>query len=186
MNVSKYISMPFAALIAIALLYFAPLLSSYVQQDQIAYNLSYNAVTNFVDAVRNKGYITPTMYSDFTRELELTGNMFDIQMEHKAKRYNPIYDNPADETTFTGSAEVYYDATYQDNILATLFPDNGASDNDPSRRYLLKEGDFFSVTVKNTNITNATILFDYLTNGTTGDATRIYIPYGGLVNNEDH
>ncbi|MGM1023177.1 MAG: hypothetical protein ACQEXV_22325 [Bacillota bacterium] len=186
MNASKYISIPFAAIIAIALLYFVPLLSSYEQHDQISYNIAYNAVTNFVDSVRNKGYITPRMYSDFTRELGSTSNMFEIQMEHKAKRYNPIYTNPSDETTFTGTAEVYYDAAYQESILATLFPDNGSQDNDPSRRYYLKEGDFFTVTVKNTNITNATLLFDRLTNGTTGDPTRIYIPYGGLINNEDY
>ncbi|CCC86257.1 hypothetical protein [Paenibacillus polymyxa] len=183
---TKYLSIPFASVIAVLLLFYFPLQSTYEQQDQMAYNLSYNAVTNFVDSVRNKGYISPMMYNDFTRELGATNNLFEIKMEHKSKRYNPIYKDPTDEATFMGTAEVYYDAVYQETILATLFPDNGVSDFDPSRKYYLKEGDFFTVTVRNTNTTKAKLLSDFLTNGSSVDPTRIDIPYGGIINNEDY
>jgi len=52
-----------------------------------------NAVTQFVDSVSDKGYITPTMYNQFTSQLALTGNTYDIQMEHLHKRYDPIYND---------------------------------------------------------------------------------------------
>lgn len=183
---SKYPSVLFAAIVACLLLYFFPINTAYEQQDQIAYNVAYKATTNFVDAVRNKGYVTPTMYNDFTKELNSISNIYDIQMEHKSKKYNPVYTDPADQSTFQNKADVYYDEFFQDDILAAIFPDNKLPVTDETRKYRLKVGDFFSVTVKNKNITNATVMKDFLTNGNTGDPTRIYIPYGGMVQNEDY
>jgi hypothetical protein len=183
---AKVLSLICAAIVACGLLYLYPALNSYEQQDQIAYNMAYKAVTTFVDSARTKGYITPTMYNDFHRELDLTGNLYDVQMEHKRKQYNPIYTDPADPASFEGKYEVYYDGFYTDKIMATLFPNNSLPVTDPSRRYFLQVGDTFSVTVKNKNVTKATLVRDFLTNGNTGDPTRIYIPYGGLVTNEDY
>ncbi|MFM9280873.1 hypothetical protein [Paenibacillus jiagnxiensis] len=173
---AKYVLYPFAIILACLLLYFYPMLAAYQQQDQIAYNLAYQATTNFVDSVRNKGYITPTMYNDFMRELG-SSNLYDVQMEHKAKQYNPIYEDPEDDSTFTGQTDVYYDARYTDSILKTL---------SSGSRYYMREGDFFSVTVRNTNTTKATLMQDFLNNGYTSDPTRIYIPYGGIILNEDY
>ncbi|MDP4095284.1 hypothetical protein OIN60_00565 [Paenibacillus sp. P96] len=182
---ARYVLYPFAIILACLLLYFYPMQAAYQQQDQIAYNLAYQATSNFVDSVRNKGYITPAMYNDFTRELG-TSNLYDIQMEHRAKQYNPVYLDPLDATTFTGKTDVYYDARYTKSILASLFPGGSSSDLAESRRYYMREGDFFSVTVRNTNTTKASLLHNFLTNDQTGDSTRVYIPYGGMILNEDY
>lgn len=181
---AKYVLYPFAIILACLLLYFYPMQMAYQQQDQIAYNIAYQATTNFVDAVRNKGYITPTMYNDFMRELG-SSNVYDVQMEHKAKRYNPMYADPTDMATFTGQTDVYYDARYTETILKTLFPEGSTSDIADQRKYHMKAGDFFAVIVRNTNTTKAMLMQDFLSNGYTSDVTRVYIPYGGLILNED-
>lgn len=183
---AKVLSVLFAAIVACALLYVYPALNSYERQEQIAYNIAYKAVTAFVDSVRNKGYITPTMYNDFNKQLAATDNMFDIRMEHDRKRYNPAYADPANASTFQSKYEVYYEGFYTERIMSTLFPDNSLPAADKSRYYYLQVGDMFTVTIKNKNMTKAALVRDFLTNGNTGDPTRIYIPYGGMVQNEDY
>jgi hypothetical protein len=54
-----------------------------------------------------------------------------------------------------------------------------------NRRYTMSTGDFFKVTVVNTNRTNATLIRDFLNNGNTA-TEKIVIPYGGMVENEDY
>ncbi|MFS0841360.1 hypothetical protein [Paenibacillus sp. 1P03SA] len=183
---AKYLSFTFVIIVSLLLLYFYPMLNSYEQMDQISYNVTYKATTNFVDSVRTKGYITPTMYNDFQKELGKTDNLFDVQLEHDQKKYTPVYADPADPNTFKGEYGVHYEGFFNEQILGKLFPDNNLPLNDPSRRYLLRVGDTFSVTVKNKNMTKATLVRDFLNNGNTSDPTRIYVPYGGMVLNEDY
>ncbi|TVX85615.1 hypothetical protein [Paenibacillus agilis] len=182
---SKYLTLIFATIVALGLLYIYPIFKNYDQMDQIAFNITQKATTEFVDAVRSKGYITPVMYEDFMEALDTTNNMYDIQMQHDEKKYNPKYGDPADPNSFQGDFDVYYDSFFTDEIMNVLFPDNEKDMNDPSRRYVLRMYDYFAVTVKNTNTTNATLMRDFLTNSITPDPTRIYIPYGGMVLNEN-
>jgi hypothetical protein len=182
----KILSLICASIVACALLYLYPTFHTYEQQDQISYNVAYKSVTNFVDAVRNKGYITPAMYKDFTSELAVTDNIFDIRMEHHQKRYNPVYTDPGNGATFQQTYEVYYDGFYTEKIMSRLFPNNSLAVTDPNRRYDLQVGDMFTVTITNTNVTKATLVRDFLTHTSTGDPLRIYIPYGGMVVNEDY
>lgn len=53
--------------------------------------------------------------------------------------------------------------------------------------YTLNEGDTFTVTIKNTNVTIATVLFNSMTFGAGVDnTTKIYINYGSTVKNEEY
>lgn len=182
---SKYVTVLFAALIAVMLLYIYPAAKSFEQQDQISFNIAQKVVTTFVDTVRSKGYITPTMYEDFTEALDLTNFQFDIEMKHDERKYNPIYTDPGDGSSFQNDFEVYYESYFNDQIMKVLFPDNSKDVTDPSRRYYLRTYDFFTVSIKNTNTSNAALLRDFLTNSTTGDPTRILVDYGGMILNED-
>ena len=174
----------FAILIAVLLLYIFPISAAFDHQDDVSELVVLRAVTAFVDAVRDKGYISPEMYNDFVQALNATGNTYDIQMEHGQKRYDPVYDDPLRPETFRGEYAVHYEMFYNAQILPVLFPDNAAGKDDPSRRYRLAVGDTFYVLVKNTNRTNGTILHDFLNNaGSTH--VKIFIPYGGMVRNED-
>ncbi|KEO82778.1 hypothetical protein [Tumebacillus flagellatus] len=183
------ISKVFALILAILLLYFYPMSEGYERQDDISYMVALKAVTEFTDSVRNKGYITPQMYNDFFDELQKTGNTFDVQMERQQKRYDPVYSDttPTKPTaSFLGSYQVNYEEFYTQQIMDELFPDDQTKGlDDPSRVYKLNAGDFFKVTVVNTNKTAATLLRDFLNNGSS-ETERIVIPYGGMVLNEDY
>ncbi|MEF2964207.1 hypothetical protein V3851_00065 [Paenibacillus sp. M1] len=172
--------------IALILMFAYPLYQQAQRQDQLSQIVVHSAVTEFVDASRTKGYITPTMYSDLTRKLGATGNQYEIEMEHLHKKYSPDYSDPANENSFKNSFTTYFDGHYTDEIMNRLFPDNTLPVNSLDRRYVMTEGDFFTVKVKNINRTMATILQDFFLNGNTGDNTRIYMPYGGMVINEDY
>ncbi|WP_068782419.1 hypothetical protein [Paenibacillus sp. GM2] len=188
-----------AILLAVALLFGYPLYQQAQRHDELSQLVVHTAVTEFVDAVRTKGYITPAMYLDFNRKLGATGNQYDIQMEHLHKRYNPSYSEPADPSSFQNDFDVYFNGHYTGEIMATLFPDNTEPLNSKQRRYPKPDadlngsgadpmtvGDFFTVKVKNVNRTMATVLFDFFTSGNTGSNTKIYIPYGGMIINEDY
>lgn len=189
--VMNTISKAFALILAILLLYFFPLSEGYERQDDISYMVALKAVTNFTDAVRNKGYIDPQMYEDFFNELQKSGNTFDVEMVHQRKRYDPDYNhamyNPYTNPTPApnGTFVVSYSETYNQQILATLFPDNYLAKDDPDRVYKLYVGDYFKVTVVNTNKTGASLMRDFLNNGSSS-TEKIVIPYGGMVLNEDH
>lgn len=143
----------------------------------------YKSVTSFVDAVRDKGYITPVMYNDFFNQLAATGNTFDIQMEHDHKRYFPVYTDPTDESTFQNRFTTDSDDFYTPQIMRVLFPETTDPIDSPSRNYKMEVGDFFNVTIKNTNITAATILRNFLTGG--NQEAKIAVTYGGMIRNED-
>ncbi|GAA0853861.1 hypothetical protein ABER99_20000 [Paenibacillus glucanolyticus] len=181
------ISKVFTLILAIILLYVFPLDNSAQHQDDISFMTAYKSVTTFVDSVRDKGYITPTMYNDFFESLQSTGNTYEINLEHRHKTYDPIYDNMTDphNPQFVGGYALNYDEFFSHQILSVLFPDNTKKIDDPSRLYKLSKGDFFSVTVKNTNRTPSQVLRDFITNGNNTDA-KIYIPYGGMIYNEDY
>lgn len=168
------------------MLFIYPIYQQAERQDDLSQIVAHKAATEFVDAVRTKGYITPTMYQQFFDSMAATGNVFDVQMEHLHKKYNPIHTDAANPGTFQGKYETYYDGFYTEDIMKILFPNTSDPVNSQKRRYLLEVGDFFTVKVKNKNRTLATSLQDILLAGNTGDNTKIYIPYGGMVLNEDY
>ncbi|ANS75346.1 hypothetical protein AWM70_12615 [Paenibacillus yonginensis] len=172
--------------IALVLMFGYPLYHQALRQDNLSQIVVHSAVTEFVDAARTKGYITPQMYQDLTSKLGATGNQYQIEMEHLHKKYYPIYGDPADPADFKNSFTTFFDGHYTDEITKMMFPDNNRGLDDVSRRYVMVEGDFFTVKVKNINRTMATVLQDFFLNGNTGDNTRVFMSYGGMIINEDY
>lgn len=164
-----------------------PLYHQAEKQDALSQTVVHKAVTEFVDAARTKGYITPKMYLEFSQNLSATGNVFDIQMEHLHKKYNPEYADPSNPNTFKNSYQDYYDGHYTDEIMNVLFPENtGQPEDSDTRRYKMGLNDYFNVKVKNQNRTMATVLSDFITAGNSGGFSKIFMNYGGMVINEDH
>lgn len=83
--------------LAIILLYIYPLYQGMERQDDRSQMVVQRSVTRFVDAVRTKGYVTPTMYRQFNEEIAATGNVFDIEMVHEHKLYIPVYRDAANQ-----------------------------------------------------------------------------------------
>jgi len=77
-------------IVSIFLLFIFPVYMAYEKKDDISYALAMRYTQDFVDEVRNKGYITKYMYEDYRAKLKITGNSYDIQMRHEYKRYDPI------------------------------------------------------------------------------------------------
>lgn len=174
-----------ALLLIVVLIFIYPLSKELSQQDDLSYLLVHKATTEFVDAVRDKGYITPQMYEDFVQLIHKTGNLYDISLAHEQKRVVPVYTDPANPSTFQNRYETHYDGQYTSQILSVLFPNNTKPKNDESRKYKLYVGDYFNVVVKNINRTTGDYIRDFINLNHT-DRHRIYIPYGGMVLNEDH
>lgn len=172
-----------AILLALLLLFIYPLLETFEREEDIAYFISWNAVTRFVDTARNKGSITPAMYNDFVKTLRTSGNEYEIAMEHEHKRYDPIYLDPLDSDSFQGNYAVHYEVYYHQQIMKVLFPDKLQTIEDPARQYKMAEGDFFRVQIWQINQTPYEVLSQALNNG--GSRAKLTIPYGGMVRNED-
>lgn len=183
---SNSVSKWFAALLAVLLLYMVPAGESARRQDDLSRIVVHQSLTKFVDSVRMKGYVSPQMVQDFTRELDSTGNLYEITMEHQHKKYDPEYSDPADSRTFQNNYVVVYDAYYESEILGHLFPDTDLPIDDDSRIYKLTVGDFFQVKVTSKSRTPSLILFDALTGSNSGNKPAIAFPYGGMVLNEDY
>ncbi|MCR8642099.1 hypothetical protein NV379_05455 [Paenibacillus sp. N1-5-1-14] len=179
------LSKVFALLIALLLLFVYPLADTFEKQDDISSLVAITAVREFVDAVRDKGYITPTMYNDFSKAVHATGNTFNIQMQHDHKRYNPVYTDPLLPGTFQNDTNVDYDQFFTDQIMVKLFPNENYPLDDKRRMYKLSTGDYFKVNLLNTNRTQASVMWDFINNDNTARA-KIMIPYGGMVRNEDY
>ena len=160
------LSIVFAVIVALVLMFIVPLIDTWELQDNLAYVVTYAAVTDFVDTVRNTGYITMSNYQTFLATLNSTGNRFAVSMEHRA--FNSVVS--ADMINNTGKYMSAYLNTYTNTIVDSLYNDG---------IYRVDKGDYFYVTVKNTNKTQASII-----NGIVArDASNFKIgcAYGGLV-----
>ncbi|MGF9697004.1 hypothetical protein [Paenibacillus sp. MABNR03] len=174
-----------AVMLAVLLLYVYPASETADRQDDMTRMTVYQTVTRFVDSVRTKGYISPGMYAEFEEQLARTGNVYEITMEHLHKKYVPHYTDPMDQSTFTGTYETVQDGYYSAQILETLFPDTDTFPGDDLlRRYTLTLGDFFTITLKNTNRTPAMLFREWLYG--TDPASAVFTTYGGMVLNEDY
>ncbi len=171
-----------AALLAVLLLFLFPALQAAQRQEDIRYLAAYRTLVQFTDAVRNKGIVTPKMYEDFIREIEITGGGYEVELEHRHKTYHPEYGDPADPTSFLNDFSVVYDAFYTSDILQAMFPTGTGNIGD---NYVLQEGDFFAVTVVDLSRSPLDILSEFLYNGA-GKEKPSLLTYGGMVLNEDY
>lgn len=172
------VSVLIATIVAVIIIVLFPIYNIATRQDSIANNMVVRATTNFVDEVRNKGYIDKETYGKFLNELDKTGNTYDVEMEV----YKPILLETVDSTSDAKEFEENYDVDYTDTIIAgmensTLFKDEGSVKK--SDVYYLYDDYKFYVRVKNTNVTQAQILLDRLLSGKQNE--RIVVNYGGVV-----
>lgn len=166
------LSIIFAIIVSLLLMFLFPMIDTWEMQDNLSYTVAYSAVTDFVDTVRNTGFITEDAYHAFASKLEATGNTFSITMEHRE---------------FNENLNAYLN-TYTNEILDSIedgLKDRSGNfilDKDGNKQYVYKldKYDYFYVTIKNTNRTQSTILSDFLSGGA-ADNFKIGVSYGGIV-----
>ena len=170
------LSIIFATIVAAIIMFLFPMLDTWERQDDLSYMAAYTAVVDTVDSVRNTGRLTEEMYNDLVSTLTATGNRFDISLEHRQYVMAPVGTPNADGTY--NDYEMVYVNHYTDEILSHL--------TDPSKDNEYKEFntyDYFYISVKNTNVTQATVLKQNLY-GTKMETFKIGVPYGGQIKNE--
>lgn len=197
------------AVIFVVLVFFAmPLYMTFEKKDDISYALATKITSNFVDEVTAKGYLSESMYNDFISKLAVTGNTYDIKLEHIARKYSPVinqYDNDGNLTAtleYKGNEELaskgevtysMYEEFYTEKQILRYFSNNSETtkmkyqDSDNKIVYTMSVGDEFGVIVKNTNTTIATMFFNTFTFGAMSEENpRVYINYGGTIKNEEY
>ena len=131
-----------AIFLAAILMFIFPLMAMSERTDDVSQLAVQTATTDFVDTVRSTGRLTMEDYDKYIGAISSTGNSFDVEMEVQVLDENPGVKTTQAEMTKIG--ENFYYSKYTSQVLEDL-KSNG--------RIVLKEGDMFSVTAKNTNQT---------------------------------
>ncbi len=161
-----------AIALAAVLMFVFPLMTMSDRTDDVSQLATETATTEFVDNVRTTGKLTLDNYSQFVENISSTGNSYDVEMELQVLDENPGKKTTQAEATKIGE-NVYY-TMYTSQILDEL-------DNSASGTKALKEGDIFSVSVKNTNTTLSQQLKNFFYSVTGNDTYTIAAEHAGIV-----
>ena len=163
-----------AIALAAVLMFVFPLMTMSDRTDDISQLAVETATTEFVDDVRTTGKLTLDKYSKFVEQISATGNAYDVEMEVQV-----LDENPGKKTTQANSTKigenVYY-TTYTSQILDMITGPSGQS-----KTLALKEGDIFSVNVKNTNSTLSQQLKNFFYAVSGNDTYTIAAQHSGMV-----
>lgn len=173
-----------AALLSVLLLFIFPLSDSLKHQEDLTYLSVTRSVSVFADSVRDRGYVSPTMYNEFVNQLAMTGNEYEVRMEHYEKRYEPIYKDPVKHDSFQNDFLLRYQVTVHEDMMITLFPkDYSVQSDDARRRYQMQAGDYFSVDIRRMDQSIAVLMQHWLLGISAGRQEEV-ITAGGMVRNE--
>jgi hypothetical protein len=160
-----------AILLAAILMFIFPMMSVAERSDDVSQLSVQTAVNEFVDNSRTTGKITIENYSKLVNKLNATGNAYEIEMEVKL-----LDENVGKKTAWTQSqviGENTYYSVYTSQIMDTLGKDNAS--------YNMKEGDIFSVKVKNTGKTLAQMMRGVFYSVSGSDTYQIAAQHAGAV-----
>ncbi len=158
--------------ISVTVMFFGPLLYMAQKQDAVSQIYVSNETAQFVDNIKNTGFLNRNMYGDFIRKIDNTNNLYNIKIIHSHRIVEPLYDE--DTGTFLNDYDIYYRNTYQDEIMNTF---------DKGEEYYFSQGDFISVTVVNRSGTLAVKLMELFYSSDIPDE-QILVTYGGMIRDE--
>ena len=146
-----------AIFLAAILMFVFPLAAISEMNDNEALAMVQSYTTEFVNQIRSKGKITQADYDAYIQKLNATGNSYDVEFEVQ------IADsNPGKKTENKQIGDTTYYGVYTSQVEQQL----------ASGSYLLKEGDYVNVFVKNTNTTISQMIKSVLYS-VTGDQSYV-------------
>ena len=147
-----------------------PLMTMADRTDDISQLSVETSTTEFVDDVRTTGKLTLDKYLSFREELMADNNSYGVEMEIKV-----LDENPGKKTSQAVSDKI------GENVYYSEYTSQILDDLEKNETRLLKEGDFFSASVKNTNTTLGQQLknFFYMVSGS--DTYTVAAQHGGIV-----
>lgn len=131
-----------AIFLAAILMFIFPLLSVSERSDDISQLTVQTAVTEFVDNSRAVGKITMDNYTELVSTISATGNVFEVDMELKV-----LDENVGKKSAWTQGVVI------GENVYYSVYTSQIIDEMNKNGIYYMKEGDIFSVSVKNTNKT---------------------------------
>lgn len=162
-----------AIVIVVLGLFIVPMVYVGQKQDAILQSFVYYQTVQFVENVEKNGYLSQTMYDDFSRQLASCEVLFDIKMEHKHDVIEPVFND--DGSAVTGT-DVYTSAKYEEDILDDLYANDGV--------YRFRKGDYFTVTVTNSSKTAGQQINKIVNQVSSKYA--VYVVFGGAIRSENY
>ena len=153
--------------LAVILLFFAPLLLVEEKKDLMMESYVLARTGYLVEHIRSDGYLSPEMYRRFQKELEQTGMIYKVEMEHQKAVYYP------EETN--GTLIKHYQNTYENDILKMVLEEK--------KTYIMNRGDFFFMKVTSQNRSMAERMKSYFLIPST-DLPVIQVELGGVIRDE--
>ena len=179
------VSIIFAIIFAVLLLVILPLVSVLDRQDSMAYNVALKLTTEFVDSVRNKGFIDRDSYNAYITKLGTTGVLYDIKMEAYKKKAIISEDKTNEEEENVEYKKVGFVDNNIDilNKINDNTKEKDENSNETKNVYLLSVEDEFYISIYNKSVSSASLIYRFIS-GTT-DTRIIDIKYGGVINKID-
>lgn len=159
-----------AIVLAAVLMFIFPVITMADRVDTASRTDIETMTSDFINEIRTTGKLTEERYSKFLENLTSTGNTYDVNLEFKILDENPGKKKVQAEKDKIGE-NVYY-SVFTTQIEAEL-KTNGV--------YNLKEGDIVLTTVRNTNLTLAQQMKDFLYTTVGADIYTIQASQSGLV-----
>lgn len=166
-----------AILLATVLMFIFPLLSVSERSDDISQLSVQTATAEFVDNSRTIGKITMDNYTKLITTIAATGNSYDVEMELKVLDENIGKKSAWTQGTVIGE-NVYY-SVYTSQIVEVL--EDRENKYNSNGVYKMKEGDIFSVSVKNTNKTLSQTIRGVFYSISGSDVYTIAAQHSGVV-----
>lgn len=133
----------FIGIILLVAVFAVPMIATLNQNEDISESSIKSIVQEFANKEASKGKITLEDYDAFIQKLNATGNSFNVEME-----VQPMGDNLG----VKGSAGTPVNAVGE-NIRHSEYTVTIMNELNSEKQYLLNKGDYFIVSVKNTNVT---------------------------------
>lgn len=157
--------------VAATLIFVVPLMTMADKIDATAQTQVETLVSDFVEEIRTTGKITQDKYDKFLENLLATGYTFDVEMEARN-----IGENPGKKTSQTAKdrigENVYY-TEYTSQIEEWLKTHNGVKE--------LKTGSMVTVTVRNTDLTFAQQMKQFMYKIVGNDTATIIASKSGMI-----
>lgn len=175
-----------AIIITVIFIFIVPITYFAEKQDVITQAYVENEVVAFVDNVRAQGKITQEMYNDFVFQLDQSGLVYDVKMEHSHRTLDPIYNNAGE---FTNGTTTNVNLFYEEDIWYSLYEKKPTETELAARiiegEYHFTKGDYFTVSVVNAEKTFATKLKELLLSFDMAKE-QILATYGGEIRDENY
>lgn len=159
-----------AIFLAAVLMFVFPLMSVSERNDDIAQLSVQTATAEFVNKVKTTGVVTDQNYSSYIQTLNATGNTFDVDVELKI-----LDENLSSKVGQASSDKI------GENVYYSVYTSQMEDVLDSKGKYLLKEGDMISVSVKNTNKTIAQMLKNFFYSVTGNSSYQIAAQQSAMI-----